>query len=139
MKTIATRFIAIATFVCASAQAADLDVTITDIRVAQGDLMISVVDSAAAWDDQAKPVAATLRKASGKQEKFHFENLPAGVYAVKVMHDENGNGKLDANFMGMPTEGYGFSNNPQVMRKPSFEEARFDLGAGGGAITIRLH
>lgn len=42
------------------------------------------------------------------------------------------------NFMGMPTEGYGFSNDPKVMRKPTFDEAKFDLGANGAAITIHL-
>ena len=78
------------------------------------------------------------RKAAGTQEMFHFSNLPPGTYAAKVMHDENDNGKLDTNFMGMPIEGYGFSNNPQLLRKPTFDEAKFDLGAGGGAITIHL-
>ena len=40
--------------------------------------------------------------------------------------------------MGMPTEGYGFSNNPAEMRKPTFEEARFELEAAGSAITVHL-
>ncbi|MND09814.1 hypothetical protein D3C83_334330 [compost metagenome] len=54
------------------------------------------------------------------------------------MHDENDNGSLDANVLGMPTEGYGFSQNPRVMRKATFEEARFELGAEGGEIVIEL-
>jgi len=121
-----------------TAQAAELDVTVSEIRSQQGVLMIALVDSAAAWDDHAEAVASAVRKAPGAQETFHFSNLPAGTYAVKVMHDENGNGKLDANFMGMPTEGYGFSNNPTVLRKPTFDEAKFDLGAAAGSITLRL-
>ncbi len=129
---------AIGLFACSNAQAADLDVTITDVRVQQGSLRIAVVDSKAGWNDTEKPVEGVARKPQGQEEKFRFSDLPPGSYAVMVMHDENDNGKLDSNFMGMPTEGYGFSNNPQVMRKPTFEEARFELAAEGGAIAIRL-
>ncbi|HEY0229791.1 MAG TPA: DUF2141 domain-containing protein [Dokdonella sp.] len=138
MKIAIARLLCLACVFCCAAQAADLDITVTDIRVAKGTLMIAVVDTAAAWDDQAQAAAAMTRKASGAQEVFHFSNLPPGSYAVKVMHDENDNGKLDVNFMGMPIEGYGFSNNPQLLRKPTFDEAKFELGAGGGAITIHL-
>jgi len=137
MKIACARLLCVASL-CGAAQAADLDVTLTDIRVAKGTLMIAVVDSAAAWDDQAKATAGTARKATAAQEVFHFSNLAPGTYAVKAMHDENDNGKLDANFMGMPIEGYAFSNNPQLLRKPTFDEAKFDLGAGGGAIMIHL-
>lgn len=119
-------------------QAADLDVTVADVRAARGTLMISIDGSTDAWDGKAKPVAAATRKAGGAQETFHFGTLPPGTYAVKVIHDENDNGKLDTNFMGMPTEGYGFSNDPKVMRKPTFDEAKFELGDGDVAITIHL-
>jgi len=54
------------------------------------------------------------------------------------MHDLNGNGELDTNFMGMPIEGYGFSNNPEVMRRATFEEARFELPEDGTHIELRL-
>jgi uncharacterized protein (DUF2141 family) len=121
----------------ATAAAADLDVTVAGLRTHEGMLMLSVVD-AAGWDGAAKPVAADRRKPQGDSETFHFSGLAAGTYAVRVMHDENGNGKLDANLVGMPTEGYGFSNDPKVARKPTFDEAKFELGAGGGAITLHL-
>jgi uncharacterized protein (DUF2141 family) len=64
--------------------------------------------------------------------------LPPGQYAVQVMHDENDNGKFDTNFVGLPIEGYGFSNNPQVMRRANYDEARFDLGPDGGSVVVRL-
>ena len=54
------------------------------------------------------------------------------------MHDENDNGKLDTNFMGIPVEGYGFSNNPQVMRRAFFSEAKFDVTGAPTAIVVRL-
>lgn len=130
--------IAIGLFACSPAHAADLTITVTDIRSVQGSVALSVVDSAAAWSGQAKAVKRQMQPIQGTEIVFRFTDLPPGDYAVSVMHDENGNGKLDSNFMGMPTEGYGFSNNPKVLRKPTFEEARFQLGAKGDAIAIRL-
>jgi uncharacterized protein (DUF2141 family) len=121
-----------------AANASELTVTITDIRAAEGSMMVSLVNTDAAWNNQAKPVAAR-KVAAGKGEMtFKFSDLPDGNYAVQVMHDENGNDKLDANFLGIPTEGYGFSNNPSVMRRARFDEARFEVGLENKAITIRL-
>lgn len=54
------------------------------------------------------------------------------------MHDENGNGKLDTNAVGMPIEGYGFSNNPRVMRKATFDEAAFAVDDKGTVIELHL-
>ena len=62
---------------------------------------------------------------NGRGECF-FSGLPAGDYAVTIFHDENGNGKFDMNWMGMPLEGYGFSNNVKPMLKaPNFDECKF--------------
>lgn len=122
------------------ASAGDLTVTISDIRSAKGLLSVAVVNTEAGWNSQEKPVAAERVDMTGKEQKevvMKFK-LPAGSYAVMVMHDENGNGELDANFMGIPTEGYGFSNNPQVMRRAHFSEARFEVTDAPSAITIRL-
>jgi len=120
------------------ARAADLTITVTDLRSAKGAVGFSVVNSSAAWNGKAAAVERRMVPVSGNEVTLQLTDLPAGEYAVSVMHDENGNGELDANFMGMPTEGYGFSNNPHVLRKPSYDEARFQLVAEGGAITIRL-
>jgi len=68
-----------------------------------------------------------------------FENLAEGTYGVAVIHDENKNGKLDMNEMGIPVEGYGHSNNPaQRMGPPSFDETKFAVGHPGSSIEIRL-
>jgi uncharacterized protein (DUF2141 family) len=57
-----------------------------------------------------------------------FVGIPQGVYAVMVFHDENKNGKLDKNLVGVPKEGYGASNNPEKkMRPPSFDETSLQL------------
>lgn len=67
-----------------------------------------------------------------------FAGLPKGAYAIAVMHDENNNAKLDTNFFGIPTEGFGFSNKARAhtFSPASFEEARFFYS--GGALTSSI-
>lgn len=130
--------LALALSASAFASAGALEIEITDIRSTEGQLMVAVHGSAEGWDGKAPPVAARLHAPTGDSAVLRFEGLAPGSYAVQVMHDQNGNGKLDANFMGMPIEGYGFSNNPEVMRKATFEEARIELVEGGTRIQLRL-
>jgi uncharacterized protein (DUF2141 family) len=69
-----------------------------------------------------------------------FTNVPEGEYGVAVIHDENKNGKLDMNEMGIPVEGYGHSNNPAKRPgPPNFDETKFKLNNPGTSIEIRLN
>ncbi len=138
MKSIILSVLGMAMVSTSIAHAADLTVKVDDIRADKGKLMLAVYDSAAGWDGKAKPVAAQALDAAGDSVMFHFEGLAAGTYAISVMHDENGNGKLDTNFVGMPIEGYGFSNDPKVMRKATFAEASFAVDDKGTAIELHL-
>ncbi len=118
--------------------AADLTINLTGVRASTGVVKVALLDSQAAWDGQAAPVDATGAPPAGDSATFRFTDLKPGTYAVAISHDENDNGKLDSNIVGMPIEGYGFSNNPRVMRKPTFEEARFEVGEDDLAITVDL-
>lgn len=122
-----------------SVTAADLKVKISDVRVHTGTLSALLVNSDAAWNGKAEPVTGRIAKADTSGEvSLVFKDLAAGKYAIRVMHDENDNGKLDTNAVGMPTEGYGFSNNPVVMRPATFEEATFEVTEAGNTINIVL-
>jgi uncharacterized protein (DUF2141 family) len=69
-----------------------------------------------------------------------FDRIPEGDYGVAVIHDENKNGKLDMNEMGIPVEGYGHSNNPAKRPgPPNFDETKFMLSNPGTSIEIRLN
>lgn len=60
-----------------------------------------------------------------------FKDVAPGAYAITVIHDENDNGKLDKNFIGMPTEGYGVSNNRTYATKaPIWSECKFAVTRG---------
>jgi len=65
--------------------------------------------------------------------------VPSGTWAVLAYHDENGNKKLDTNFVGMPTEGYGFSNGAKArFGPPSFKDAAIAVGEGNVPATVTL-
>jgi uncharacterized protein (DUF2141 family) len=75
---------------------------------------------------------------SGHQAMGIFQ-VPAGRYAVAVIHDENGNHKLDRNFLGIPKEGFGFANNPKIgLSAASFQAASVNVGCPMTQVEIRL-
>ena len=114
----------------APACAADLTVTLHDVRVRTGTIKLVLVDSQAGWDGQAPPVAADGAPPGGDTATFVFKGLEPGTYAVSAMHDENGNGKLDTNLVGLPTERYGFSNDARgKLGAPDFEAAAIGVDA----------
>lgn len=122
----------------APAFAGDLTVTLRGVRAQTGLLKLALVDGPEGWASQAPPVRVDGAPPAGDTRQFVFRDLPPGRYALTVMHDENGNGRLDTNLIGMPTEGYGFSNNPVVMRKPTFQEAAFEMPAAGLALDVAM-
>ena len=65
--------------------------------------------------------------------------LPFGAYAIGCVHDENGDGTLNTNFLGIPKEGYGVSNNPKPkFGAATFEQGKFTLPPEGAELTISL-
>lgn len=76
-----------------------------------------------------------------KRKKLNlvFKNIPKGKYAISLYHDENNNGELDMNFLGIPTEDYGFSNKPMILfGPPSFEDVSFNVNKKITKLTIKL-
>ena len=121
-----------------AAGAATLEIRIEGLPKAEGQLLMALADSAAGWDGEAEPRARLRRAVTGTSETITIDDLAPGAYAISVFHDANANGRMDKNLVGMPTEGYGFSRNPRVFRKATFDEARFELGADGGDVVIEL-
>jgi uncharacterized protein (DUF2141 family) len=124
--------------IAVAANAADLTVRVDGLHSAKGTVLLELDDSVAGWDNKVKPLATGSVKAAMGEVTYTFKNLPPGTYAVGVIDDENDNGKLDTNFLGIPKEGYGFSNNVTAMRKPTFDEAHVDVGQQDASILIHL-
>ena len=120
----------------ARAEGAKLTLTVTDIANHKGNLMIAVHDEAG-YDGQ--PVTATMKPVSGDTASATFEDLAPGQYAIKLFHDVDGDGEMDTNPFGLPTEPYGFSNNAKGQFGPAkWADAKFEVGAGGAEQTISL-
>lgn len=125
-----------------SAPTCDLTVKIAGAKNAKGKLGVGVFKDATGFpEDDSRMVARETLEIDPQKltAEVVFGDLPCGVYAVSVRHDENVNGKLDKNFVGIPKEGYGISNNPKPkMRPPGFDEARLELSAPGQTVEIHL-
>lgn len=68
----------------------------------------------------------------------HFANVPAGTYAISLIHDENANGRMDMRLF-VPREGFGFSRNPAIrMGPPSFSSAAFAVGDAPITQNVRM-
>ena len=137
MKTcIAAGSLLAASLLASAASADQLTVDITEIKEIGGSMMVAVYNTAEAWNG-GPPVASTRDSVTGETVRVIFANLEAGDYAVMLFHDANSNGELDSNMLGIPSEGYGFSNNVGRFGKPDFEEAMFTV-TGETAIEINL-
>ncbi len=132
------------------AWAGELNLKIVGVRSDEGAVMVGLYDSAAKFHeaiakaanagrltDKDRLVGATIRAHTGDQG-IGFE-LPPGRYGIIVFHDENDDGRLDKSMLGIPTEGYGFSNNATgFFSAPSFDDAAVTVGAGVTHAVISL-
>lgn len=118
------------------AQAAKLEVVVGNVRSGKGHVRVAVcspdtfLKETCQWHGQGKAapgeVTVTL-------------DVPPGTWAAQAYQDENDVGKITRNFFGLPTVGIGFSNDaPFRFGPPSFADAAFRLGAGGGRIRFNL-
>lgn len=130
-------YISIATLYSGSLMAANLHLDVTDIASFNGDILVVLYDSPEDYSQSNAPLASRKIPASAESVSTAFKDLPTGEYAIKLFHDENSNGELDSNMMGLPKEGYGFSNNAGRFGPASFEEAKFSV-AEDTQITIKL-
>lgn len=89
-------------------------------------------------DCNSDPAALRRSVAAGAAASIRFAGIDPGTYALSVIHDENGNGRLDR-FLAIPREGFGFSRNPRIrMGPPRFDEARFEIGAGAVRQSVQM-
>jgi len=119
--------------------AGDLTVKIDRVKNDQGSILGALYDSEASFMKQPAARATFKVKAMPGEVQYVFHDIPAGTYALSIFHDENGNGQLDKNFLGIPKEGYGFSNDSKGSGgPPRFTQAAFKMGGANQTITIQL-
>lgn len=121
----------------AQAQNATISVEITNVKSNDGKVMVGLFDSKENFLKTS--VKGEMLDAVEGNLSVVFEGVTEGTYTVSVIHDENGNGKLDTNFMGIPSEPYGISKEGKSMfGPPSYEKAKFVVKAEDVDLTISL-
>lgn len=135
-------FVNLPTIALAQSSCPGIHVKILNIKNSTGTVDCALFESPVGFPTEFLRSATNVIviKIRETQARCDFENIPSGKYAIAVIHDQNMNGKLDTNFLGIPTEGYGFSRDAKgVSRAPSFAAASFLYTGQNLNLTIRLH
>ena len=104
-----------------------------------GKVMIALFNSEEGYSETGKNLKSNAIEIKDSKVVWTIEDLPFGEYAIKLYHDENGNGKMDKNMLGIPSEDYGFSNNASSSFGPAnYEDAKFIFNTSGQQHEINL-
>lgn len=116
-----------------------VEAEIKGLRSPKGQLLVCMTTRPDRFPEcQNDPAARRMTVAAGAASDLRFAGLPTGDYAIALVHDENGNNKLDT-VMGIPREGFGFSRNPTIrFGPPKFDAARFAVVSGATIESVRV-
>jgi uncharacterized protein (DUF2141 family) len=120
----------------ATAAAASLSVQVKDVQGREGEIVVRLFASADEF-----PTGAGVAEAAGPAADgaiLRLDGIAPGTYALIAIHDRNGDGKMEKNFLGLPLEGYGLSTNPQPLLVPRFNDGKFQITDGENRIEVRL-
>lgn len=114
-----------------SAQSEELTVKVTGIKKNKGEIACALFKTPEGFPMDLSKSQLIWMAADSGEVNCKFTELTPGDYSLSVAHDENGNKKVDTNFVGMPTEAWGVSNNIRpLMRAPRWQEAQFTVSSG---------
>ncbi|MCB0382394.1 MAG: DUF2141 domain-containing protein [Psychroserpens sp.] len=115
----------------------DITVVIENLKSDKGHIYISLYNTEASFLN--KGFMSEMSNIKNNSCTITFKNVPNGIYAISFFHDENENKKMDSNFMGIPKEDYGCSNNAKgFMGPPKWEDAKFEINNTSITQTITL-
>ena len=117
-----------------------LTVVVEGVNEKDGNIGMLVFNSDKGWPDDRKAAFRDIAVPAkpGTTNTIEVPNLPAGQYAVAVIHDVNKNHKLDKNMLGVPTEQWGMTTNPSHgLKAPSYDSVKFTL-SGNQEIHVKV-
>ena len=132
---------ALAGTVWAGALAAELTIDVHGVRSDAGRVYLAVHGPATrdTFPSGEALVEGLRAPAEAGTMRFVVADIAPGRYALSAFHDENDNGTLDTNLLGIPSEGYGFGNDAgAAFGPPSFEAAAVDVDAASGVTALTL-
>lgn len=116
-----------------------LTVVVSNLTSATSPVIISVYHSKSKFLGLNTQFKTYKVKPTSKTLSMQIKDIKYGEYAIALYQDVNNNGHIDKNFIGVPTEGYGFSNNIEPsIKAPSFTDCKFDYSASANTIKISL-
>lgn len=117
-----------------------LRINVYGLRSDKGLLIILLYDQAKGYPSKPKQAAKIhVTRTTGRKANISFPGVAFGKYAVSVVHDENGNFKMDRNFLNVPLEGFGCSRNVKsTFGPPKFAQARFGFRKKRKNLLIRM-
>ena len=122
-----------------SAAALDLTLEVTNPKLMGGTLYTALYHSADGWMSTARALRTQKTGVQADKTVVQYRDLPPGRYALSIYHDENDNGRLDTNVLGIPRERTGFSSNARGrMGPPSFDDAAVKLEQDT-TLTVKLN
>ena len=121
----------------AVAHAGAVSVQVEGARNAKGEIYVALC-SAQAFGEGGRCEVASKVAAGQTLPPITFPGVPRGTYAARVFHDENANGRVDTDWFGSPTEGFGLSNNPPRSAWKQFDAAAFTVADQPAKLTVRL-
>lgn len=117
-----------------------LTVTVDNIKTMEGSIEVGLFNQDGKFLEKNEAYKSVSVKVTSITETVVIENLPKGTYAISLYHDINGNGICDRNFMGIPKEPYGFSNNfKPKFSAPTFADCTFDVEANHSMTIDLIH
>lgn len=120
-------------------QIGQLKLLIVGLENDEGKVKIGLFDSKDSYSEEGESFRGTSVVIKDRKAECTFERIPYGTYAIKLYHDKNGNGELDTNFMGVPKEKYGFSNNARGMLGPAtWDDAKFVFNIKSMSMEINV-
>jgi uncharacterized protein (DUF2141 family) len=138
-RLVAGPLIAFGMVLSAHASAAELVVRITGVSEPLGQVGCSLFAGPAGFPMDNTGARQLWQAADAKGVICRFSDVPEGSYAVSVGHDLNGNKRVDTNFIGLPTEQWGVSNNARPsLRAPRFDEAVFKVAGDAKDVVIEI-
>ncbi|HTT75407.1 MAG TPA: DUF2141 domain-containing protein [Candidatus Binataceae bacterium] len=116
-----------------------IKIRVTGLRNDKGRTVCTLCSSPEGYPSDCKKQEITSVPIHHDKADCIFPNKAPGSYAATVFHDEDLSGKFKRNFIGIPQEGFGFSNNYRpTVRAPTWKEAAFGFPGGEETITINI-
>ena len=120
--------------------AQNTQIIVTGIRSPKGQVIVSIFKDEKGYEEEKPFKSIPFDKKALNSGKLVLEcSLEPGTYGITLLDDENKNGKMEKTFIGVPKEGFGFSNFfMEKLKKPSFSDFKTNIKSEGNRLEIKV-